>query len=192
MCPPQDPRASDPAGARSGWEALDGPPARSAGRPVLAGSAGGGTPAWLGWLQVGMSSMLAVLFVVTLVRSREQNQELQRVRQRLKALESSRSIDRSAAQDEQLRAVVDRLQSLEEQQAQRLQIAERERQRLEQQLLDLNSRPRIAHTAPAPEAREPSRPAGPPPRLSPLPGLQRGAPPMGTGVMPLRPPPELR
>ena len=91
--------------------------------------------------------MLAVLFVVTLVRSREQNQELQRVRQRLKVLESSRSLDRSAAQDEQLRAMVQRLQTIEEQQAQRLQIAERERQRLAQQLLDLNNRPRIAHTA---------------------------------------------
>jgi hypothetical protein len=190
MRPPLDPRDSEPAGARRGWEALDGPAARPALRPVLAGSAG--TPAWLGWLQVGMSSMLAVLFVVTLVRSREQNQELQRVRQRLKVLESSRSLDRSAAQDEQLRAVVQRLQTIEEQQAQRLQIAERERQRLAQQLLDLNNRPRIAHTAPPPDASAESTPAAPPPRLSPPPRLQRGAAPIGTGVMPLRPPPELR
>jgi hypothetical protein len=190
MRPPLDPRASEPGGARRGWDAIDGPGARPAPPPVLAGSAG--TPAWLGWLQVGMSSMLAVLFVVTLVRSREQNQELQRVRQRLKALESSRSIDRSAAQDEQLRAVVQRLQTIEEQQAQRLQIAERERLRIEQQLLDLNNRPRIARTAPPPDASEESTPAAPPPRLSPSPRFQRGAPPIGTGVMPLRPPPELR
>jgi hypothetical protein len=56
--------------------------------------------------------MLAVLFVVTLVRSREQNLEIQRLRQRVRALESSRSFDRSAAQDEQLRALGQRLQRL--------------------------------------------------------------------------------
>lgn len=197
MRPPLDPRDSEPAGARRGWEALDGPAAPPALRPALAGSAG--TPAWLGWLQVGMSSMLAVLFVVTLVRSREQNQELQRVRQRLKLLENSRSLDRSVAQDEQLRAVVQRLQTIEEQQAQQLQVAERERQRLAQQLLELNNRPRIAHTDPPPDASAERIPTAPPPRLSPPPTrlsppprLQRGAAPIGTGVMPLRPPPELR
>jgi len=145
------------------------------------------TPGWLGWLQVALSAMLAVLFVVMLVRSREQNLEIQRLRQRVRVLESSRNLDRSAAQDEQIRAVAERVQSMEDILARRFEAAERERQRLEQQLLDLYTRPQLGRlrppsSTPSPALAAPPAPAGP--------RLQRGAAPF-SGSMPLRPPANL-
>ncbi|MFM7268672.1 MAG: hypothetical protein ACKOZT_08820 [Cyanobium sp.] len=142
------------------------------------------TPAWLAWLQVALSAMLAVLFVVMLVRSREQNLEIQRLRQRVRLLESSRSLDRSAAQDEQIRAVTERVQTMEEILARRFEAAERERQRLAQELLNLHTRPPVGRLGITPAAPQtgPSQPQGP--------RLQPGAAPF-SGTMPLRPPVEL-
>ncbi|MFN5160473.1 MAG: hypothetical protein ACK5IA_01115 [Cyanobacteriota bacterium] len=40
-------------------------------------------PGWLLWLQVAFSTMLLVLFLVTLARSRDQNRTIQRLQQRL-------------------------------------------------------------------------------------------------------------
>jgi len=189
MRSPFDLRASEEAGPPVGREVGSFRERRPGPRPGGAGGGDGGTPAWLGWLQVGLSSMLAVLFVVTLVRSREQNLEIQRLRQRVRALESSRSFDRSAAQDEQLRALGQRLQSMEDLQTKRLDAAERERMRLAQQLLDLQTRPALGTTA-VPTTPSVAPPQPTPPRLSPAQRLQRLSPP-GSGVVPLRPPQEL-
>ena len=38
-----------------------------------------GPPLWSGWLQIGLSSMLAVLFLVMLSKTWEQNQRLMRL-----------------------------------------------------------------------------------------------------------------
>lgn len=185
MRPPFDPRASERALRRE--EKLAAGLAPEPWRPAPpAAAATGGTPAWLSWLQVALSTMLAVLFLVTFVRTREQNLEIQRLRQRIRVLEASRSLERSDTQDAQLQAVVGRVQSLEEIVSRRLETSERERQRLEQQMLDLQTRPSVSHIAPAglPQSAPPSspRPAGP--------RLQRGAS-LPSGVMPLRPPPQL-
>lgn len=144
-----------------------------------------GMPAWLSWLQVGLSSMLAVLFLVTFVRTREQNMEIQRLRQRLRVLEASRSLERSDALEAQLTAMVGRVQNLEEILGRRLEASERERQRMEQQLLDLQTRPQLHHS---PSAATPGA-ALPPPVQGPR--LRSGATPIGNGAMPLRPPPTL-
>lgn len=179
MPSPLDPRASEElaAGFRRDPDVLGaarlGPPPGAINLPP-------GTPAWLSWLQVGLSSMLVVLFLVTLVRNREQNLEIQRLRQRVRLLEASRSVDRSEAQDAQLRAMVGRIQTVEDVVARRLEASERERQRLEQQLLELHTRPpQISRTLPAPVS-----PAPP----STVPRLRSGAPPIGNAAMPLRPP----
>jgi len=128
--------------------------------------------------------MLAVLFLVMLIRSREQNLEMQRLRQRVRVLESTASVDRSAAQNEQLRAMSERVQTVEEILARRLEASERERQRLEQKLLELHTRPQLNRvTPPPPLPSEPSAPARP--------RLQRTGAAMGGGVLPLRPPPDL-
>jgi hypothetical protein len=144
-----------------------------------------GAPPWLSWLQVGLTSMLAVLLAVSLVRSREQSIETQRLRQRIRVLESSRSFDRSAAQDEQIQAVIGRVQTLEEVVSRRLQASERERQRLEQQLLELHTNPRPGRLTPG------IAPQGPMPTPTPSPRLQGSSKPASVGTMPLRPPPQL-
>lgn len=182
MRPPFDPRAFEESAARGTGrgrglpsDALRSSPGRG-GSPVI------GTPPWLSWLQVGLSSMLAVLFLVMLVRSREQNLELQRLRQRIKLIETSRSLDRGAAQEEKIRAVGERVQTLEEIVSRRLEASERERQRIEQKLLDLHIRPQLGRP---PGAAPPSLPDQAGPRL------QRGAALPGGGVLPLRPPSDL-
>ena len=184
MRSPFDPRAS---------QETDRLADRLAGRPLPAGftrSAPLGappeaaTPAWLTWLQVGLSALLAVLFVVMLVRSREQNLEIQRLRQRVRVLESKGSLDRSAAQDEQIRAVTERVQTMEDVLTRRFEAAERERQRLAQELLNLHTRPQMGRLGIPPAAA----PTGSSPSQGPR--LQPGAAPF-SGTMPLRPPVDL-
>jgi hypothetical protein len=144
-----------------------------------------GAPPWLTWLQVGLTSMLAVLLAVSLVRSREQSIETQRLRQRIRLLEASRSFDRSAAQDQQIQSVIGRVQTLEEVVSRRLQASERERQRLEQQLLELHTNPRPGRLTPgiAPQVLMPT------PAVTPR--LQGASQAPAAGTMPLRPPPQL-
>lgn len=182
MPSPLDPRASGELGAGSRRDPDIFRSAAPLGPPPGAITPPPGTPAWLSWLQVGLSTMLMVLFLVTLVRNREQNQEIQRLRQRVRLLEASRSVDRSEAQDAQLRAMAGRIQTVEDVVARRLEASERERQRLEQQLLDLHTRPpQMSRTQPSAAPTTASPPGS-------LPRLRSGAPPIGSGVMPLRPP----
>ncbi len=144
-----------------------------------------GAPPWLTWLQVGLTSMLAVLLAVSLVRSREQSIETQRLRQRIRLLEASRGFDRSAAQDQQIQSVIGRVQTLEDVVSRRLQASERERQRLEQQLLELHTNPRPGRLSPG------IAPQVPMPTPAETPRLQRASQAPAAGTMPLRPPPQL-
>lgn len=187
MRSPLEPRDSGSVDPGIGWRS-GGPPPGPPGSPRLPGAvaAPGAPPAWQGWLQVGLLSMLAVLFLVLFIRSREQHLEMQRLRQRVRVLEASASVDRNAAQSEQLRVMRERVQTVEEILARRLAASERERQRLEQKLLALHTRPQLGRiSSPPSEPSQPSAPTGP--RLK-----RTGAALQGGGVLPLRPPANLR
>ena len=107
-----------------------------AGRPPQAPL---GPPVWTGWLQIGLSTMLAVLFLVILGKTQEQNQRLMRLEQRLQGLENSRALDRTSVLEEQQRAMVGRLQTLESG-AQRLEALERQQQQWRSALADMQGR----------------------------------------------------
>ncbi len=72
-----------------------------------------GLPAWLVWLQLGLSTTLAVLFVVMLVKTREQSATLRDLQDRVAGLENGRALDRTTALEEQLRSTAARLQAVE-------------------------------------------------------------------------------
>lgn len=134
-------------------------------------------PGWMPWLQLGLTTMLAVLFVVTLLRARDLSLALGKMEQRLGAIESRQALDRSTALEQQLRSMLDRLQALEGK-AERLDALENERERLEQELGELRSR-----TSGRPAAEEPSTTPGPSSPLPPVPAapLRPLAPPAGAG-----------
>ncbi len=127
-----------------------------------------GPPIWTGWLQIGLSTMLAVLFLVILSKTQEQNQRLLRIEQRLQGLENSRALDRTSVLEEQQRAMVGRLQTLESG-AQRLEALERQQEQWRSALADMQGRavrrpqadPDLFPTAPMPSAG-PGRPSPPP------------------------------
>jgi hypothetical protein len=125
-----------------------------------------GLPGWLPWLQLSLSTMLVVLFLVLLGQSREQNRSLQRLQQRVQGLENSRALDRTTALEGQLRAMLVRLQSLERQEAS-LAAAQQRLLELEQQLRQqvLQRRPARPALIEEPPAREPP---GPPPPTEPI------------------------
>jgi TolA-binding protein len=107
-----------------------------AGRPPQAPV---GPPVWTGWLQISLSTMLAVLFLVILSKTQEQNQRLMRLEQRLQGLENSRALDRTSVLEEQQRAMVGRLQTLESG-AQRLEALERQQEQWRSALADMQGR----------------------------------------------------
>ena len=98
-----------------------------------------GPPLWTSWLQIGLSSMLAVLFLVILGKTREQGQLLMKLEQRLQGLENSRALDRTSVLEEQQRAMVGRLQTLEAG-AQRLEALEQQQDQWRSALADLQGR----------------------------------------------------
>jgi TolA-binding protein len=100
-----------------------------------------GPPAWSGWLQIGLSTMLAVLFLVMLAKTREQNQLLRQLEQRVQGLENSRALDRTSVLEEQQRAMLQRLQPLEAG-ARRLEAIEQQQEQWRQALADLQNRAR--------------------------------------------------
>ncbi len=141
-----------------------------------------GPPLWTGWLQIGLSTMLAVLFLVILSKTLEQSQRLMRLEQRLQRLENSRALDRTSVLEEQQRAMVGRLQTLEAG-AQRLEALERQQEQWRAALADMQSRavrrPQLDQD-PSPVSPMPS--SGPGGRPSPPPSDR------GNGGV-LRPPP---
>lgn len=134
---------------------------------------GGGVfspPAWLPWLQLSLTSMMLVLFVVLLAQSREQNRNLQRLQQRVQGLENSRALDRTTALEGQLRAMLVRLQNLERRAAD-LAAAQQRQLELEDQLRQQLLQRRPPRAAPVEEAA-PKTPLGqpgpPPPPAEPI------------------------
>ncbi len=116
-----------------------------------------GPPQWIGWLQIGLSSLLAVLFLAMLGKLREQSTELRRLEQRVQGLENSRALDRTTVLEEQQRAMLKRLQSLENG-SKRLEAIEQQQERWREALADMQSRtlrrldlpPQAPPTAPQP------------------------------------------
>jgi hypothetical protein len=70
-------------------------------------------PEWTIWIQVGLTALLAVLFLVILDKGRQQSAKIQLLEQRLQGLENSRALDRTTALEQQLRSTVERLQRVE-------------------------------------------------------------------------------
>jgi hypothetical protein len=97
-------------------------------------------PPWVGWFQLSLSSMLAVLFLVVLAWSREQGQDLRQLRMRLETLENSRSLEKAADQNGQLRTLTQRLEQLETRATEGQERSEAERLRLQQLLMELRQR----------------------------------------------------
>jgi len=75
--------------------------------------AASGLPSWMRWAGAGLTTLLAVLFVVLLQQVRQQSQDLKTLQNRLQTLENARDLERTNALEEQLRSTVQRLQSLE-------------------------------------------------------------------------------
>jgi RecB family exonuclease len=123
-------------------------------------------PPWLGWFQLGLSSMLAVLFSVVLAWSREQGQELRQLRLRLGALENSRTLEKAADQSGQLRTLTQRLEQLESRTTEGQERSESERMRLQQVLGEL--RQKAGGPGPQPSANGAVR--DPQPTRLPTPG----------------------
>ena len=113
---------------------------------------------WLAWIQLGLSTMLAVLFVVLLARSREQSLEIQQLQGRIQTLENSRNLEQAADQNSQLRVLSQRLQDLETQVGDRIERSESERLRLQQLLSDLRGRQTGAGAAPQQDNEPPAPP----------------------------------
>ena len=90
-------------------------------------------PAWLVWLQLGLSTTLAVLFVVMLVKTRQQSVSIQQLQDKIAGIENSRALDRTTAIEDQLRTTAERLQALERMGAQISGLAT-ENSRLRQEL----------------------------------------------------------
>gem|GEM_PF-2555804 len=151
-------------------------------------------PPWVGWIQMGLSAMLAVLFLVVLTRSLEQGRALRQLQMRLETLESNRNLEKAADQNSQLRVLTQRLQALETlesnrnlekaadqnsqlrvltqrlqaletQVGERIERSESERLRLQQLLSDLRSR-----MTPARALSEEDADSSPAPRPRPVAG----------------------
>lgn len=145
------------------------PPFDRHGRHRGSGSGGGGgfsPPAWLAWLQLSLTSMMVVLFVVLLGQSREQNRMVQRLQQRVQGLENSRALDRTTVLEEQLRSMLERLQSLERRAAELGAAQQRQlglEDQIRQQLLQRRP-PRPAEVEEAEPKPPPGQPLPPPPQ----------------------------
>lgn len=70
-------------------------------------------PDWVAWLQVGLSALLAVLFLVMLSKARQQGSRIQELQDRVEGLENTRALERTTGLEEQLRTTVERLQEVE-------------------------------------------------------------------------------
>ncbi|MCP9926542.1 hypothetical protein [Cyanobium sp. CH-040] len=142
-------------------------------------------PDWVMWLQVGLTALLAVLFVAMLVRARQQGMRIQELQERVQGLENSRALERTTGLEEQLRATVERLQAVERDSS-RIELLRAETDSLRDQLRQLSR---------APAAGVPGRVApASPPAPAPAAGTTRegaaGEPPgVGGGAPATAPPP---
>ncbi len=99
-----------------------------------------GQPLWLAWLQLSISSMLVVLFLVMLAKVREQAVTIGELEQKVRTIENGRSQDRTTAMEQQLESMIQRLQSVEQVGAQ-LREVNQQQQALKQDLQQLRSSP---------------------------------------------------
>ena len=76
-------------------------------------SPNGAALAWVPWLQAGVTAMLVVLFLVIVGKSRQQNDTIRQLQERVQGLENSRALDRTTGLEQQLRTTVERLQTVE-------------------------------------------------------------------------------
>ena len=76
-------------------------------------SPNGASLAWAPWLQAGVTAMLVVLFLVIVGKSRQQNDTIRQLQERVQGLENSRALDRTTGLEQQLRTTVERLQAVE-------------------------------------------------------------------------------
>ena len=122
-------------------------------------------PEWTIWIQVGLTALLAVLFLVILDKGRQQSAKIQLLEQRLQGLENSRALDRTTALEQQLRSAVERLQRLERNNS-RIDSLTAESKDLQKQLFQLRTEA-LKQNSSNPE-RAPLQPLPP---LKPIPGL---------------------
>ena len=141
----------------------------------------GGQPPWLAWLQLSISSMLVVLFVVMLGKVRQQAGTIGELEQKVRTIENARSLDRTTAMEQQLEAMIQRLQSVE-QVGEQLRNVDRQQQAIKQDLQLLRSTARVAIT-------DPGLQSSPTPTPQPLsPGRLSSPPTSPRSSTPLRPP----
>ena len=122
-------------------------------------------PEWTIWIQVGLTALLAVLFLVILDKGRQQSAKIQLLEQRLQGLENSRALDRTTALEQQLRSTVERLQRVERNTS-RIDSLTAESKDLQKQLFQLRTEA-LKQNSSNPE-RAPLQPLPP---LKPIPGL---------------------
>ena len=122
-------------------------------------------PEWTIWIQVGLTALLAVLFLVILDKGRQQSIKIQLLEQRLQGLENSRALDRTTALEQQLRSTVERLQRVERNTS-RIDSLTAESKDLQKQLFQLRTEA-LKQNSSNPE-RAPLQPLPP---LKPIPGL---------------------
>jgi hypothetical protein len=114
---------------------------------------------------VGLTALLAVLFLVILDKGRQQSAKIQLLEQRLQGLENSRALDRTTALEQQLRSTVERLQRVERNTS-RIDSLTAEGKDLQKQLFQLRTEA-LKQNSSNPE-RAPLEPLPP---LKPSPGL---------------------
>ena len=131
-------------------------------------------PDWVAWFQVGLSALLAVLFLAMVSKARHQGARIQELQDRVQGLENTRALERTTGLEEQLRTTVERLQAVERATA-RINVlsADNEALRADVSQLRRSASPR-QESAPAAErpAATPPPPESVPPVPSPAPPLQ--------------------
>lgn len=129
--------------------------------------------------------MLMVLFLVVLVRSQGQVQQLRQLQGRITTLESQRSSERAANQDTQLHSLARRLEALEQRQEQRAAAQDADRAALVQALGALRQHPRPALPDSDEASEEPPLPRRAGGGALPILPLRPSSPvPEGSGVGP--------
>ena len=131
-------------------------------------------PEWVAWLQLGLTALLAVLFLAMLAKARQQGGRIQELQDRVEGLENTRALERTTGLEEQLRTTVERLQEVERSAA-RINVLSADNEALRNELGQLRrSRPEVTPppraTAPAttPSDKGPSQPLTPPPLSQPI------------------------
>jgi hypothetical protein len=132
-------------------------------------------PEWVAWLQLGLTALLAVLFLAMLAKARQQGSRIQELQDRVQGLENTRALERTTGLEEQLRTTVERLQQVERSAA-RINVLSADNEALRSELGQLRrSRPeattpppRASAPATTPSEAAPSQPLAPPPLAAPV------------------------